>query len=463
MSSFSITSHCSPPNTFPSSACITSIIRLKYLADFARSTDQTWDNIMPVIWSLIEVSIAIICACLPSLRALLAYHLPRFFSSETSTNGRYYNHQLSNISATHNSAFRGRAVVSKLSSQSGGSTILVTSTIGKEEKGIPLEPITSPKPSWLPKSPLAHDIERQSQEGDSFAQGLKLNHTPSTVTTKIWVDNTANNPDHAFKLTRANSVSVDKHTHQTQHFAPQSLPTTSEDPRAGSKPQVSRNGSEDSIFALEGPRESDSDTEDERQGELGLKKFDFQTGRPLVEFGGGLDVMGMRSSLPTPPLKVAALRTSGSANGGSAIESTTVGENSRPRAGRSASSPTAPTLVSKMVEDRGRGVHRGSITGVAVAVRVEREPNSSAGITKPRSNSALVRPGSAAALAGSGAVSNEAGVRPVESRPNTSVKRTPSANRGNRYNSQGILRRNSSLDLRNGEVKIPISMFSAGK
>ncbi|KUJ12789.1 uncharacterized protein LY89DRAFT_558860, partial [Mollisia scopiformis] len=57
-------------------ACITSIVRLKYLVDFAKSTDPTWDNAIPVIWSFLEICVAIICACLPAIRAILSRYLP---------------------------------------------------------------------------------------------------------------------------------------------------------------------------------------------------------------------------------------------------------------------------------------------------------------------------------------------------------------------------------------------------
>ncbi|KAF8861864.1 hypothetical protein BDZ45DRAFT_671444 [Acephala macrosclerotiorum] len=61
-------------------ACITSIVRLKYLVDFAKSTDPTWDNAIPVIWSFLEICVMIICACLPAIRVLLSRILPSIFS-----------------------------------------------------------------------------------------------------------------------------------------------------------------------------------------------------------------------------------------------------------------------------------------------------------------------------------------------------------------------------------------------
>ncbi|KAH7407496.1 integral membrane protein [Cadophora sp. MPI-SDFR-AT-0126] len=52
-------------------ACVTSIVRLKFLSDFTNSFDATWDQTDVVKWSLIEEFVAVLCACIPSLRAFL--------------------------------------------------------------------------------------------------------------------------------------------------------------------------------------------------------------------------------------------------------------------------------------------------------------------------------------------------------------------------------------------------------
>jgi len=53
------------------SACVTSIVRLKFLSDFANSFDATWDQTDVVKWSLIEELVAVLCAWIPSLRAFI--------------------------------------------------------------------------------------------------------------------------------------------------------------------------------------------------------------------------------------------------------------------------------------------------------------------------------------------------------------------------------------------------------
>ncbi|KAF3800003.1 hypothetical protein GCG54_00001112 [Colletotrichum gloeosporioides] len=51
-------------------ACITSIVRLRWLVLFADSYDTTWDNVDFVTWSITEISVALMCGSLPALRPL---------------------------------------------------------------------------------------------------------------------------------------------------------------------------------------------------------------------------------------------------------------------------------------------------------------------------------------------------------------------------------------------------------
>ncbi|OLN85391.1 hypothetical protein CCHL11_07980 [Colletotrichum chlorophyti] len=65
-------------------ACITTMVRLKYLVMFSSTFDTTWDNVDIVIWSLAESFCAILCASLPALRPLLQ-KVPRLFTTERSS------------------------------------------------------------------------------------------------------------------------------------------------------------------------------------------------------------------------------------------------------------------------------------------------------------------------------------------------------------------------------------------
>ncbi|KAH8660943.1 hypothetical protein BGZ60DRAFT_381646, partial [Tricladium varicosporioides] len=69
-------------------ACITSMIRLKYIIHFGNSIDSTWDNVDVVIWSNIETCTALICACLVCMRPLLMRILPCLFPASTRTKGQ---------------------------------------------------------------------------------------------------------------------------------------------------------------------------------------------------------------------------------------------------------------------------------------------------------------------------------------------------------------------------------------
>ncbi|OCT45585.1 integral membrane protein [Cladophialophora carrionii] len=53
-------------------ACVTAVVRLRFLAEFGgtNSTDPLWDNTDCTIWTAAETYSAIICSCLPAIRAL---------------------------------------------------------------------------------------------------------------------------------------------------------------------------------------------------------------------------------------------------------------------------------------------------------------------------------------------------------------------------------------------------------
>ncbi|KAH8655543.1 hypothetical protein BX600DRAFT_372284, partial [Xylariales sp. PMI_506] len=52
-------------------ACLTSIIRMKYVVQYNATYDATWDDVDIVVWSSIEQFSAILCGSLPALRPLL--------------------------------------------------------------------------------------------------------------------------------------------------------------------------------------------------------------------------------------------------------------------------------------------------------------------------------------------------------------------------------------------------------
>ncbi|EPE26163.1 integral membrane protein [Glarea lozoyensis ATCC 20868] len=60
-------------------ATIISIVRLRYLMTFGSYVDTTWDDVDAFVWSVIENSLALVCACLPALRPLLCLLAPKVF------------------------------------------------------------------------------------------------------------------------------------------------------------------------------------------------------------------------------------------------------------------------------------------------------------------------------------------------------------------------------------------------
>ncbi|UPL02828.1 hypothetical protein LCI18_013762 [Fusarium solani-melongenae] len=70
---------------------ITSLLRLYYSVTRA-SADSTWASILPTYWGCIEINVAIICACLMTLRPLAHRWFPRLLLSKLSSrlqNSRY--------------------------------------------------------------------------------------------------------------------------------------------------------------------------------------------------------------------------------------------------------------------------------------------------------------------------------------------------------------------------------------
>lgn len=51
------------------SVCVASIIRVPYIARLSL-VDQTWFDVNGFIWSAVELNVAIVSACLPTLRPL---------------------------------------------------------------------------------------------------------------------------------------------------------------------------------------------------------------------------------------------------------------------------------------------------------------------------------------------------------------------------------------------------------
>lgn len=78
-----LTRQGTPPLTHRST-CIISVYRITTLKAAADSVDPAWDNTDAAVWSLLELSIGVLAACLPTLKPLFAMALPRLFGSSSS-------------------------------------------------------------------------------------------------------------------------------------------------------------------------------------------------------------------------------------------------------------------------------------------------------------------------------------------------------------------------------------------
>ncbi|KAL0256058.1 hypothetical protein SLS55_008447 [Diplodia seriata] len=61
---------------------VTSILRLQSLYAVADSADQSYDNVNAAVWSNVEINVAIICASLPTFKALVKRLFPHLLSTD---------------------------------------------------------------------------------------------------------------------------------------------------------------------------------------------------------------------------------------------------------------------------------------------------------------------------------------------------------------------------------------------
>ncbi|OJZ86925.1 plasma membrane protein Pth11-like protein [Aspergillus piperis CBS 112811] len=101
--------------------CVTSIIRMWAMEKSTTTTDPTWGSFDALLWSAIEASTGIICACLPFLKHPIQKVLPGLFGS------------LSNGSRKSRSRTRPSYRMSRLGSRSGNGTRNVDADICGDE------------------------------------------------------------------------------------------------------------------------------------------------------------------------------------------------------------------------------------------------------------------------------------------------------------------------------------------
>ena len=72
---------------------IVSGLRLQSLIVFAKSSNSTWDYYDVCLWSTIEVTVGVMCTCLPTVRQLLIKICPKLGQSFCTKSSSLYDHR----------------------------------------------------------------------------------------------------------------------------------------------------------------------------------------------------------------------------------------------------------------------------------------------------------------------------------------------------------------------------------
>ena len=104
------------------SITVVSMLRLKYLVQFAHTDNVTWDYLPIGYWSAVETHVGVMVACLPALRSL-----------QTSIQGRLFPKPKTNTSYYNSSGFSSTKKNSRKDSHSRILSSLGRSQIAKED------------------------------------------------------------------------------------------------------------------------------------------------------------------------------------------------------------------------------------------------------------------------------------------------------------------------------------------
>ncbi|KAF5679397.1 integral membrane protein [Fusarium heterosporum] len=124
--------------------CAISIYRIHTLKTASSTKDPNWDNVDAAVWSFIEVTMAIITACLPTLRPIFSRLMPRLFASSMGRSSRPSNPAQYGLSLSSRSRIDKRRT--RIIEHSGHST----ATLLEDET------ISSPCPPVAYRSGLQH-------------------------------------------------------------------------------------------------------------------------------------------------------------------------------------------------------------------------------------------------------------------------------------------------------------------
>lgn len=81
-----------------------SILRLQALLTFSNSSNLTYDNFDVHLWSTIEINVAIMCACMPTMRQMLVWLFPVVFGGATTLRSGYLSTATNNNNSDYGSS-----------------------------------------------------------------------------------------------------------------------------------------------------------------------------------------------------------------------------------------------------------------------------------------------------------------------------------------------------------------------
>ncbi|KFZ25136.1 hypothetical protein V502_00387 [Pseudogymnoascus sp. VKM F-4520 (FW-2644)] len=137
-------------------ACITSMIRLKYVVAYGTSVDVTYVNVDVILWSVLEDYVAIICASLMCFRPLFIRFLPTIGLSESKNTGSQARAQA-----------RGNSkLASKLGAGAKGYELHSQDVDGKDKQGMAIRV----QRTWVTQTSSADDLPERSYSIESHGR-----------------------------------------------------------------------------------------------------------------------------------------------------------------------------------------------------------------------------------------------------------------------------------------------------
>jgi hypothetical protein len=96
---------------------VISILRLQSLIHFATTTNSTWEFYDISFWSVIEIAVGIMCACLPAIRTVLVNLFPTLLGSTAQSQSK--SNQLRNGGSNVNATTHKGAISSTIHHMTG--------------------------------------------------------------------------------------------------------------------------------------------------------------------------------------------------------------------------------------------------------------------------------------------------------------------------------------------------------